>query len=211
MDNWKHAPIWRAARELLGAGAIGTVRELSLSVLRPPGSGGGDTGWRRDPAVAGGGILLDHGWHQLYLALGVLGARPSAVRAQMSFADDGAGRYEDTVDLTLELACARAHLHLTWCAERRETFGKVIGSDGELTLADDHLVVTSLDAPPRRVDFDEALSASSQHVAWMAPVIDAFSRELAEQGERGRNLEEAGLITRIIDEAYRACTAPVPA
>ena len=29
--------------------------------------------WRKDPAVSGGGILVDHGWHNFYLMRRLLG------------------------------------------------------------------------------------------------------------------------------------------
>src|SRR5205085_2254815 len=72
VDNWKYAPILRRATDALRAGAIGTLRRVEIRTerLRAAATAETDgTNWRRDPLVAGGGILMDHGWHALYLAL----------------------------------------------------------------------------------------------------------------------------------------------
>ena len=68
--NWKHAPAYRRARELIAQGSLGDLRYLSLARLRsgPAGAGGSNVGgerWRL--SAAGGGILIDHGWHVFYL------------------------------------------------------------------------------------------------------------------------------------------------
>ena len=83
VNNWKFAPLWIQALEWLGQNRVGAVREVSLEVLRTSTSGGGLSGWRRCPETAGGGILLDHGWHQLYLILSIMGDNPRAISAEM--------------------------------------------------------------------------------------------------------------------------------
>jgi hypothetical protein len=51
---------------LLRVGAIGTLREVEIETLRIQDCAAADPdhpNWRRDPAMAGGGVLMDHGWH----------------------------------------------------------------------------------------------------------------------------------------------------
>ncbi|NTW38259.1 MAG: Gfo/Idh/MocA family oxidoreductase, partial [Syntrophobacteraceae bacterium] len=63
VNNWKYAPLWVRARELVRENRIGAVRYISMNVLRCSSSGGGVSDWRKDPDLARGGIMIDHGWH----------------------------------------------------------------------------------------------------------------------------------------------------
>src|SRR2546428_6076699 len=69
VHNWHHAPIVRRTTELVREGRIGRVNQVVWHTLRtrPAAVGDGHNGnWRVDPAVAGGGVLTDHGWHLFY-------------------------------------------------------------------------------------------------------------------------------------------------
>ena len=70
VHNWHHAPIVRRTADLMLAGRIGRVEHVIWHTLRTRPALAGDerTGnWRVDPAVAGGGVLSDHGWHVFYI------------------------------------------------------------------------------------------------------------------------------------------------
>src|SRR5205823_1701363 len=85
VHNWKYAPIIRAATDVLRSGAIGPLQrvEIETSRLRAAPTAVGSTNWRRDPAIAGGGILMDHGWHAVYLALHWFTEREVRVQSQL--------------------------------------------------------------------------------------------------------------------------------
>ncbi|HKP93797.1 MAG TPA: Gfo/Idh/MocA family oxidoreductase, partial [Chthoniobacterales bacterium] len=71
VHNWKYAPIIRRASEALGEGSIGRLQRVEIETLRFEDCAAFDPAnpnWRRNPAMAGGGILFDHGWHAIYLA-----------------------------------------------------------------------------------------------------------------------------------------------
>jgi len=72
VHNWHHAPSFRAARAALGSGSVGVPKEIEFSTERTEPAGGTGS-WRLDMKIAGGGILMDHGWHQIYLARALLG------------------------------------------------------------------------------------------------------------------------------------------
>jgi predicted dehydrogenase len=204
VNNWKHAPLWTKVFELIGEGKIGSVRSVSLAVLRPPQSGGGATDWRRCAEIAGGGILLDHGWHHLYLILSIVQAVPLCLAAKMGNPEGDPSSVEQAVDLTLKFPRAEAHLHLTWQASSRQNRGTIEGDRGILSIDDDHLILNSDGLPAVRYDFEEPLSKGSHHREWMRPVIADFRRELEEGGARGTNLRESGLCARLIHLAYRS-------
>src|SRR5438045_2983123 len=84
VHNWKFAPIIRNATRRYEAGLIGQLRLLDIEVSRLQAAPTADaihtSNWRRDPALAGGGILMDHGWHAVYLALHWFQQSPSEDR-----------------------------------------------------------------------------------------------------------------------------------
>ena len=102
VHNWKYAPIVRRATELLRSGAIGALREIEIETLRIQDCAVADPdhpNWRRDPAIAGGGVLMDHGWHAIYLARHWFGEEPTEVRAELHRA--APQEVEDEATLTL--------------------------------------------------------------------------------------------------------------
>lgn len=203
VNNWKYAPLWVKTIELIREGKIGSVRSVSLAVRRPPDSGGGASNWRRSPEISGGGILLDHGWHHLYLMMSMINERPLSISARMNHPAAGEG-VEDVVDLMIVFPAAEGRLHLSWRADSRQNSGFIEGDRGTLVVKDDHLVLRSEGFPPARYDFPEALSRGSHHLEWMRPVVNAFRRELIDGEIRGSNLRESGLCALLIHLAYQS-------
>ncbi|HUJ88960.1 MAG TPA: Gfo/Idh/MocA family oxidoreductase [Syntrophorhabdales bacterium] len=200
VNNWKHAPLWIKTRELLSEKRLGSVVSVSLTVLRPPNSGGGISDWRRRAETAGGGILLDHGWHQLYLLRSVMNKTPVVVSAKMEYA----GNIEETADVLIQFHAGEARLHLTWRASLRQNRGEIKAENGTLLINDDHLVALASGSPETRHDFAEALSGGSHHPAWMERVVEDFRREISDETVCGANLAEARWCARLIHCAYQS-------
>jgi predicted dehydrogenase len=203
VNNWKHAPLWLKATELVRANRIGAVRRVCLDVLRCSSSGGGASGWRTCAELSGGGILIDHGWHTLYLLLALFPEPPRSVAARLA-APPAAGEVEETADLLVRFEQAEARVHLTWQAPQRRNGGEIEGELGTICIGDDHLLLHARGAAAVRYEFAEALSAGSHHTEWMEPVVAEFEREIREPGRRGANLAEACWCARLIDSAYRS-------
>jgi predicted dehydrogenase len=201
VNNWKHAPLWKKAIELVRSNAIGQVQDVTLSVLRTPGSGGGLSDWRRCLEIAGGGILLDHGWHNLYLILSIIGEKPLSVSATL---EKKGSELEEIVDLAIRFEEAKARLHMTWHAPSRRNEGKITGERGTLSILDDRLLLATDDGLQQDHLFPEALSGGSHHPDWMTPVVEDFYREVTGQGDRGQNFREAMQCAQLIDSAYRS-------
>ncbi len=197
--NWKYAPIFRTAKRVLRRGEIGRVK--------PPATvGEGDT-WRLDPAVAGGGILVDHGWHAFYLALHALDAEPiamSARTAQRKFLTSGV---EDTANCTIEFDGATAEIFLTWAADERRNSARFTGTQGTIDVADRTLIVRVAERSPVETGFAQPLSAGSYHPDWFAALLDDFREELYEPKLRGTNFREAEACCRLLELAYRSSAA----
>jgi predicted dehydrogenase len=200
VNNWQYAPLWIKTRELLSEKGLGSIQSVSLAVLRPPNSGGGISDWRRRAETAGGGILLDHGWHQLYLVRSVMNKTPVVVSAKMEYD----GGIEETADLLIRFHAGEARLHLTWRASLRQNRGEIEGENGRILINDDHLVALASGSPETRHDFAEALSGGSHHPAWMEKVVEDFRREISDETIRGANLAEARWCARLIHCAYQS-------
>ena len=73
-----------ARRAIIFTGTIGQLNGVEIETLRIQDCAVADPdhpNWRRDPAIAGGGVLMDHGWHAIYLASHWFGEKPIEVRA----------------------------------------------------------------------------------------------------------------------------------
>jgi predicted dehydrogenase len=207
--NWKYAPIFRTAKRTLRLGEIGPVVSLEMQTLRvePPGSVAGEATWRLDPAVAGGGILVDHGWHAFYLALYLLDREPVAVSAETARRKFTTCAVEDTARCTIEFAGARAEIFVTWAAEERRSGLRLTGQQGTIDVGDRKLVVNVTGRAPTETSFAQPLSAGSYHPDWFATMLDDFREELCEPALRGTNFREAETCCRLLDLCYRSSEA----
>ncbi len=199
VDNWAHAPALARLIALAGSGRLGRVRRVELEVLRTrPCASALPDDWRKNPAISGGGILVDHGWHNLYLACRLLGATPRLERASL----EREGGVDVAAELALRADCgARATIRLTWKAAARANRVLVEGDGGRAELDDDALIVDAgMERQTQR--FPEKLSAGSAHPAWLAAMWPSFAAECRGE-DRGRNLEEAAFCLEVIAKAYR--------
>ena len=207
VHNWHHAPVVRRVTALLHEGAIGEVRSCTWHTLRaqPAGSGAaGAASWRVDPALAAGGILVDHGWHAFYIVQAWLGRAPTRVCARLETRRHTEWPLEDTALIHLEYPQARAEILLTWAADERRNWARLEGTRGVILVEDD---AVALAAPGfreggRRWPCPPALSSGSYHPDWFGAVADAFVGEVTGRAEtRGQNLEEAALCAILVAAA----------
>jgi predicted dehydrogenase len=210
VHNWKHAPAYRRAFDLIQEGALGEIRYLSLARLRngPAGGGGSTVGgerWRLS-ASTGGGILIDHGWHVFYLMHCLMdGAMPLAVSAHLSFQPDAA--VDDFADVRVEFPHGRlAHANLSWRSPARRTSALIYGDRAMLEIEGDRLMLTnqsglSEDRPVTDMPDD------SYHSAWFSGMAADFEQAIAE-GSDGpavrRNHAEIRCALAITEAARRS-------
>jgi predicted dehydrogenase len=199
VHNWHHAPLVCATDAVIRAGRIGRVREVTWRTLRtrPAAAAGGDP-WRVDPAIAGGGVLTDHGWHVSYVVPRWVGEAPVAVSGRLETRRHHRFAVEDTATVRLHFPAAEAAIVLTWAADTRENHAAVVGSDGRITIEDDTLVVTTSQGEERRA-CPPPLSTGSQHPDWFGAVAREFLARIDEGGDPAAsgNLDEAATCVAI--------------
>jgi predicted dehydrogenase len=198
VHNWHHAPIIRRTQELIQTGALGRVTRVIWHTLRTRPAAAADplaSNWRLDPALAGGGVLTDHGWHVIYVLRRWLGQDPTSVSASLETRRHSGLPVEDTAIVRLGFPNASAEILLTWAADVRTNWVELTGEDGTLELQDDTLILRR-PGETRRWVCPPALSDGSTHVEWFQPVVSQFLEEIS-GGACSANLAEAGLCTAV--------------
>ena len=199
VHNWKYAPIIRRATEMLRSGAIGQLRGLEIETLRIQDCAVADPdhpNWRRDPAIAGGGVLMDHGWHAIYLARHWFGEEPSEVRASLHRPDPK--EVEDEATLTLVFPSGPAKILVTWRADVRRNTIRLIGERGEIAIDDD-----TLRTDRESIRFESALSAGSHHADWFAAMLPDVTASFHNPQTALESLDEAALCLSVFRRAYQ--------
>jgi len=199
VHNWKYAPIVKRATDLLRSGAIGPLRGVEIETLRIQDCAVADPAhpnWRRDPAIAGGGVLMDHGWHAIYLACHWFGVEPGEVRATLH--RTAPKEVEDEATLTLVFPHGDAKIFLTWRADVRRNMMRLIGDRGEIAIDDDTLKIAG-----ESIQFQSGLSAGSHHADWFAAMLpDVIARFRSPEAAR-QSFDEAALCLSVIRRAYQ--------
>ena len=135
--NYLFAPVLNTLRERCSPARIGRLRRIEITVdrLRPAvGTSDWQPGWRSDCAVAGGGILVDHGPHCVYLAEWLSDQQIRRVSCRMRY---GASGVEDWSELRLQLSDgAVAAVTMSWRSTTRSTTYRVVGEDDTAAALD---------------------------------------------------------------------------
>jgi predicted dehydrogenase len=201
VHNWKQSEQFVRAQSLLAEGAVGRLRRIRLESIRSGQSVTVGQRWRTQAATAGGGILIDHGWHAFYLLTSLAGERPqrvSAVTERRRYVD---ADVEDTASCAIEFPTAKGEILLTWAGSERRNTWRLEGERGWLEVDGDRLTCCC-GSETRAFSFSQSLSAGSHHPDWFAGVIDGFLREIDEPKARGQNLCEAEVCLLLTVFAY---------
>jgi len=202
VHNWRHSDPYRRVRALLDAGAIGPLTSVAFETVRNGCARSAGSDWRTSGALAGGGILVDHGWHAFYLMLGLIGESPQAIRATLARRRYPDADVEDTAECAIEFPGVTARLFLTWAGDERRTQWSLRGRNGEIEVVDDRLSVRRRGEAPSTARCAESLSGSSHHPRWFGAVIDEFCLAVADPTARAANLAEATRCVELLAGAY---------
>jgi predicted dehydrogenase len=209
VHNWLHAPVVRKVRDLVRQGAIGQVKRCLWQTLRtqPAATADAQAGnWRLDPAMAGGGILADHGWHVFYVLREWLGQAPIRIGARLETRRFLQWPLEDTATLWCEFPSTTAEVFLTWASDVRQIRAELEGTCGTIRV-EDGTVVLIQSRPHRREQqwpCPPALSEGSHHPDWFGRVASGFIAEVKEVTARSVNLAEAALCVRLLTLAQES-------
>ncbi|MDQ6911653.1 MAG: Gfo/Idh/MocA family oxidoreductase [Verrucomicrobiota bacterium] len=203
VHNWKYAPIIRAATKLLDEGAIGKLRRVKITTLRLRDAATVDESqpnWRRDPKIAGGGIVMDHGWHSIYLALHWFKEIPQEASAELAWPNEQSVESEATLELSFPSGETR--IELSWNARERANRIRLTGDKGEIALDDDTLIANG-----ESQRFDPGLTAGSHHADWFEAMLPDVLSAFRDPKKSRPIFEEAANCLTIIRRAYAVARA----
>jgi predicted dehydrogenase len=219
VHNWHQAPIIRKVCELLRQGAIGEIRHCTWQTLRTKPASAVETqdgNWRIDPAMAGGGVLMDHGWHAFYVLYGWLGQVPDRISARLETRRYTEWPIEDTATVRLEFSAATAEVFVTWASHERKNWASLEGTRGMIRIEGDTVVLTasSVKGDETRWVCPPALSTGSHHPDWFGGVASEFVSEVTGTSTvKSRSLAEASLcvtLEALAQESSRQSGAWMP-
>lgn len=199
VHNWHQAPIIRKVGELLRQGAIGDIRRCTWQTLRTkPATTALDQGgnWRLDPAIAGGGVLMDHGWHAFYVLQAWLGQVPDRLSARLETRRYTEWPIEDTATVHLDVSTATAEIFVTWASAERRNRASLEGTRGLIRMEEDTVVLTGSGSKVGEARWvcPPALSTGSHHPDWFRGIASDFVSEVTGCSTvRGQSVAEASL------------------
>ena len=217
VQNYKHAPVIIAVRQLLDTGLIGRVHDVTLSTFRNTHARGvkeWKESWRREKRYSGGGVAMDHGSHTFYLAFEWLGSYPTSVTAKMQTL--GAFDTEDTFVGSATFPTGLAAVHLTWHAGVRKVIYTIHGERGAIRVEDDDIEVAVMgerragSATTDRTAWEmKTKKVASEwmdagHAVWFRSMFTEFVTAMDQKDYVGRSAIDALRCIELIAAAYES-------
>jgi predicted dehydrogenase len=216
VENYKHAPVIVAVRQLLETGLIGAVHDVTLSTFRNTHARGvkeWNESWRREKRYAGGGVAMDHGSHTFYLAFEWLRSYPTSITAKMRTC--GPYDTEDTFVGSATFPTGFAAVHLTWTAGIRKVIYTIHGDRGAIRVEDDDIEVAVMGEPPaenatNRTAWEmKTKKVASEwmdagHAAWFRSMFTRFTTAMDQKDNVGRSAIDALRCIELITAAYES-------
>jgi predicted dehydrogenase len=208
--NYKFSPGLKHLFQIANSDQIGDLSEGFFRTLRCGHARGvpeWQPDWRRNPNVAGGGILLDHGTHSIYLAYRICGTWPSSVSCLAgNFGQDGFFGTEDTVIMTVDFSGIRFRIDLSWGSGFRNSYYSLAGSQGVAALENNHLRHTNKEgkfvSTTLFSEFDDP-----SHQTWFRDMLFDFIDAIANPDRQGALISEAFVASLVVHCAYRSAQA----
>jgi predicted dehydrogenase len=189
--QYRYSKVWRCVKEIIDRGDLGKLLLAQFNVFRmkaDSGTSDWQSGWRVDPRISGGGILVDTGSHYLYL-LSYLFGKPQRFTALTATLRHHEYPVEDTALLIAEYDRFVAQINLTWAADRRENRNSITGEKGNLFTSGDRILLQQ-DGAQRELP-GEDVSDKSTYVGWYAELLGDFCDRLKARNHSTDLLEEA--------------------
>lgn len=134
----RRLPLFEKVKELLAAEAVGAVRYVNLQLQQPPKAAdlSGESNWRVDPEIAGGGYYFDLASHQLDLLDYLLGP----IEEVLGTSSNQGGWYqaEDAVVAAFRFASgvlATGNWNFTVAPEANQDLIEIVGSAGKIRFS----------------------------------------------------------------------------
>jgi predicted dehydrogenase len=210
--NHRYHPAILKAKAMCEAGIIGPLTHLRARYGHG-GRPGYEREWRADPAVSGGGELLDQGSHLIDLSRWLLGGSFASIQGCLSTAFWDMP-VEDNAFLLLQTHAGQiAQLHASWSEWKNIFSFEIFGRDGKLEINGlggsygierlTHYEMTEAMGPPDSVTWEWP----GPDLSWQRELTD-FLREAKGGRRTSSDLANAISVLELIESVY-ARTPPV--
>ena len=205
VHNWKYSPHYQKAKEIISSNG-GRLERLVMNTLRTSygtGNEDWDPDWRVHYDISGGGVLIDHGYHIIYLAMYLFGCEFNRAKLnEIEFFEDS--KIEKKVNCELFFACndngsscdSSVEINLEWNSDKREIKNVFFEDNHKIELCEKKIVSDDDEV----FEFEHALSGDSVHGEWYHHVINDFIRYRDFKDDRYFN--EAVKVIEGIKEIY---------
>lgn len=206
--NYATSPLMESLRGAVGGGGIGSLQSALFRIRRDRHARGTDgfrPDWRRSADLAGGGILLDHGTHCVYMALRLFGGVPEKVSCTLSRPDGDPRAVEDEVALDLHFGDANCRIELSWRSNERSNHYGLTGTCGGLDIDDGR--VRGYNADGRWERDLSSPSRDQKHLDWFPAMYGDLRATLEDPRRWGGPAAEIVDTARVLETAYRSAEA----
>ncbi|MFD6337877.1 Gfo/Idh/MocA family protein [Streptomyces sp. NPDC060131] len=201
--NYGTSPVMRTLREAAVDGRLGRLESAAFRVLRDRHARGVSEyapDWRRSRELAGGGILLDHGTHCVYMALRLFGCAPRKLSCTVVRPGGDPDSVDEAARLRLEFGEAYCDIELSWTSGERSSHYRVSGTSGLLRIDDGLVTGRSADGSWQHTLVSP--SKDQTHLEWFPPMYADFRRVLADPALWHEPAREIVDTARVVETAY---------
>lgn len=225
VHNWRFSPMVKTLFSFVRQGKIGKLKKITWQVFRTqpavavPLSGKNHSNneipdnWRLNPEIAGGGILIDHGWHAFYIILELFGETPTHIEGTLENRKYKDLLVEDTAIVSILFPEGKAEAMFTWSADERRNKVEVTGSHGSIVLENDYIVLAS-SSEKKKINFSQSISHGSHHPEWFESTANEFLTEIRKTSRKGENLYQAAVCLAMFESCQKShrqngCQIPI--
>lgn len=201
--QYRYSPIWGLFKQFLEAEKEEGGWFLQFNVLRTQADRGSawNPSWRTDREFSGGGILADTGVHYLYVASWLLG-EPHAVTTLTRQLYHQLQGVEDSGFVLMEFPSGVAEINLTWAADRRANYARLVGHRG--TIIYDGSTVVRYRGDQQDVCSVPDASDKTTYVSLYVSLFTQFLQCVVDGTKSAEWINEALQSVRLLESCYRS-------
>ncbi|QTH42328.1 Gfo/Idh/MocA family oxidoreductase [Cohnella sp. LGH] len=205
----RYNPMFAKGKQIIEAGELGGITEASAYMYCSD-IMSEQKGWRFNPQISGGGVLIDFGIHMvdmLYSYFGKINAVSGTINSIYS------AQVEDEVSAEFDFQNGvKAQLHSSWSnPEYRKPYYKLVvtGSKGTMTITDQELSIDRPGTEPEKLYYPDLyegvhIDIGGPHFSkQMKDLVDAISRNENSQAD----LTVGVYIQHVVESIYAAAAS----
>jgi predicted dehydrogenase len=206
--NYKFAPILGKIKSTINNKGFGEIICGHFRTLRSGHAVGiqeWNANWRKESKVAGGGILWDHGPHNIYLTQWLSNKIPESVSCILG--NLNSNLYSDNEDTALLTIYYPDNIYfiidLSWAASYRKSYYEIVGSKQVIIVDDNNLIHTQSSGNTIFKNINSEFNDTS-HKTWFEGMFKDFINITTSLKESSQKylLNEAFIVSLIIEHAY---------